>query len=794
MRIQLAAFFFLGMLPAFADTQIIPQVADGAGWSTTIVLSNKTATAQTVALSFNRQSPTGSSNTSLWTPPFVEGVNQSSVSLPAGSTLFLHTPGTSPDLTQGWGQIDAAAGVSGYAIFTANTNTARAQDATATAGTASNRILAPFDNSSGYVSAFAVANPTNNPETVLLTVRTADGTSNGQIDLPPKGQSTFLMATLFGGTAGKSGLAEFYVASGSISIIALRANPSGAFTAAPVYVQTGNQIIGAPLSQQTPNPQTQVIPQVADGGGWSTTIVLANTTTGDLPVQLNFKKAGAGGATSQWNLTFQDPVPLTIPAGSARFLRTPGNSGVPLSQGWAELVADPRIVGYAIFTSQSGASPAQDSTAPAVSASSRILAPFDNTTGFVTAIALVNPTASQEIVSVNFRFSDASTGTATVTVPAQGQVTFLMPNQFAATTGKSGLAEFYVSSGTISIIALRGNPSGAITSAPVFFETGAPIITTGGGGGGGGGNGGGGGGGGSTPGTSPTQSEIDSWISRGNYSGGSIMLTRITSYAYDLVTGAAQPVAKVDTVGGTFQRFSGSDLGKVLRGEVPPNFPSLTPTPGSCVVYNISSVTANPYPNFISTGLDAGPQFTSSGPNGTQTAPKSGTKGNYNAGNIPNTYLATGNYAINGPGGPDVGAFSGSFDIVPDFIVTNPDDMKATINRAGGLTVRWSGGESSSVLTITGSSGGANLQTGAVEGAAFVCIQNVSAGSFTVPASVLTQVPASTAINVGGFNFVIRGTLSVTAGGKGARFTAPSGLDILTANNFWSWTFSPQYQ
>ena len=140
------AFLALGLLPALADTQIIPQVADGAGWSTTIVLANKTSSTQTVALSFNMDTADGA--TTPWTPAFSEGISQSNISLAAGSTLFLHTPGTSTTLTQGWGQVDAAAGVTGYAIFTSRA-TGPAQDGTAPAVSASSRILVPFDNSSG---------------------------------------------------------------------------------------------------------------------------------------------------------------------------------------------------------------------------------------------------------------------------------------------------------------------------------------------------------------------------------------------------------------------------------------------------------------------------------------------------------------------------------------------------------------------------------------------------------------------------------------------------------------------
>jgi hypothetical protein len=126
---------------------------------------------------------------------------------------------------------------------------------------------------------------------------------------------------------------------------------------------------------------------------------------------------------------------------------------------------------------------------------------------------------------------------------------------------------------------------------------------------------------------------------------------------------------------------------------------------------------------------------------------------------------------------------------VPELVVTtNPEELKL-ITRSSGVTVRWTGGESSTVLTISGQSVD---QSGG--GAGFVCIQSVSAGQFTVPASILNQLPASTSISAGGISIVIRGFFGVTARGTGARFTAPSGVDILTGQNSWSWNYTTQYQ
>jgi hypothetical protein len=141
-----------------------------------------------------------------------------------------------------------------------------------------------------------------------------------------------------------------------------------------------------------------------------------------------------------------------------------------------------------------------------------------------------------------------------------------------------------------------------------------------------------------------------------------------------------------------------------------------------------------------------------------------------------------------------VGAFSGGLRIAQDFVVTdNPDNFKL-INRSNPLTVNWSGGESGTVVTITGSSGTIDLQTSTISGTAFVCRENVSAGHFTVLPSVLSQLPPSPVISAGGFSIVTRGGLSVTNNGNGVRFTNVPGLEILTAVNSWTWGFTPLYQ
>jgi hypothetical protein len=133
----------------------------------------------------------------------------------------------------------------------------------------------------------------------------------------------------------------------------------------------------------------------------------------------------------------------------------------------------------------------------------------------------------------------------------------------------------------------------------------------------------------------------------------------------------------------------------------------------------------------------------------------------------------------------DVGTFTGNLTVASDLVVTDAPADLMSITRANGVTVHWTGGDPSGIVTISGSS--IDLTA---HGAAFVCRQNASAGQFTVPAAILTQLPASVAIQ----GFAIPGAFSVGSSGAGARFASPSGVDFLTAGNFWTWGYGTQYK
>ncbi len=189
-------------------------------------------------------------------------------------------------------------------------------------------------------------------------------------------------------------------------------------------------------------------------------------------------------------------------------------------------------------------------------------------------------------------------------------------------------------------------------------------------------------------------------------------------------------------------------------------------------------------------GLDAGPVLNINGPKGLKQLPKQNqgsaaqpsyryhVKHNLIGGSIPGflsagpAYLDPGNYEVdNGSGGTQVGAFTADLTIPSSSPMCVNEDALSSIPRTKDITINWTGGTAGGFVALLGSS--ADPSTGA--GAEFQCLTKAEAGSFVVPAWVLSALPPSgvdpvTKVPVGFLLFA-------TALPQPARFKA-SGIDI----------------
>jgi len=135
--------------------------------------------------------------------------------------------------------------------------------------------------------------------------------------------------------------------------------------------------------------------------------------------------------------------------------------------------------------------------------------------------------------------------------------------------------------------------------------------------------------------------------------------------------------------------------------------------------------------------LDAGPSIKVTGPNGNQTIAANGGQITL----APGNYLSAGAYTLTGSGGANVGSFSAPYAIPVPPNLTSPasgPSSNTNVVRANGITFNWTGGAANSTIQIQGAN---STDATGVVGATFTCFVPASAGTFTVPPSVLLALP-----------------------------------------------------
>lgn len=213
-----------------------------------------------------------------------------------------------------------------------------------------------------------------------------------------------------------------------------------------------------------------------------------------------------------------------------------------------------------------------------------------------------------------------------------------------------------------------------------------------------------------------------------------------------LAVSAPGQTFKSNSASGAFTKYTGFQLSGYE------GYRAQTSTQGTCTVVHTTSSSATAVTG-TGLGLDAG-QVTLSGPSGSNlnnvNLPQVGNNKSYflSLGTDPSfgggaSYpLVAGTYTLNGNGGKDVGKFNASVTIGTPLTLTG--GLPNTVVRSAGLTLNWTGGNPSDPVWISGSSAkNTGTPTSPVyDSWSFVCSTNAGAKTFTVPASILTQLPA----------------------------------------------------
>ena len=261
-----------------------------------------------------------------------------------------------------------------------------------------------------------------------------------------------------------------------------------------------------------------------------------------------------------------------------------------------------------------------------------------------------------------------------------------------------------------------------------------------------------------------TTAQLQRFDQGGTYTVGSFSLSQIST------TVPSFGNVKLNTAAGAFSQITGFQLASGAASQA-----SFNTTPGSCqILPQVTQGTGST--GGTVTNLDAG-AITLNGPAGSNISnlafkqdPGSNayilTLASEGLPSIPGVSggtgtITAGNYSVSGAGGKDIGKFNAGVTVGAPLTITG--GLPATVTRSAGLTLNWTGGLSSDLVEILGTS---NSTT-------FICFTTAGPGTFTVPASILTQLPAValTPNGASGGSLIVFSTINPTQGN--GLFTAP---------------------
>ena len=402
-----------------------------------------------------------------------------SFSIPNFGTLSMLSGSSTGSLSAGYGVLQPGTGSSapfGAVVFGLRSNGILVSETSvpSTPAITSGRVYAEVDGAIN--TGIAMANPTNEDATISFYFTDANGRDFGSgTTILPAGQqiAKFLSESPF--NSGSPMLGTFsFSSSVTIAVIALRGvtNERNEFLMSTL-----------PVVPAVPLTDPVVLPQFADGAGYTTSVVLVNPTDSSISGTIQFFDPGSTGAPGQPQTITLGGLTGTafsysIPARSSQKLTTSG-AGASIHAGSIHITpfpGQPAPTGLAIYelrlngiaVSETGVSlthgPALDVYAENSSADS-----------VQSGVAISNNAAVPITVNVQAIAADGSyVGSTTISIPAQGQIAKLL-TELAPAVSPSYMGMLRVTaSSDISVVGLRlrNNERGdtLITATPALSE------------------------------------------------------------------------------------------------------------------------------------------------------------------------------------------------------------------------------------------------------------------------------------------------------------------------------------
>ncbi|HYR89654.1 MAG TPA: fibronectin type III domain-containing protein [Terriglobia bacterium] len=368
-----------------------------------------------------------------------------SFTIPAEGGQSWATTGQTESLSAGYGLVQqdtGSSGVSGLAIFGFRPAGVLITEATvpATPATSSGRIYMEVNRP--VSTGIAFANPNSQPAVISFYFTDTAGSDlpQGSFTLDPNSQrAAFLDQAPFNGRATQGTFT--YSSSLPVGVIAIRGltNERGEFliTTLPVWAVGDN------------NTNPIVLPHFADGGGWTTQILLTNPSNSQLSGYAEFFSPGS---TSQngtvLNLTVNGSsssrFDYLIPSRSSVRLVTGGSSSTTQAGSVRITPAGMAPTAMAVFSFKNNGVTVSEAgvSAPGAGLAFRMYVEVSGSPGQIgsieSGVAMANPSAAAVTVNLDLVGMDGrstSVPRVTVTVPGSGQLARFIRELFPSLSG-----------------------------------------------------------------------------------------------------------------------------------------------------------------------------------------------------------------------------------------------------------------------------------------------------------------------------------------------------------------------
>ncbi|PYV12389.1 MAG: hypothetical protein DMG07_17210, partial [Acidobacteria bacterium] len=399
--------------------------------------------------------------------------------------VSVSTVGKASALVSGYGRIQpgsGSTGPAGLAIFGFTQNNVVVSEAGVPASplVTSGRIYAEVN--ARVDTGLAIANPNDKEATITYSYTDSTGkdTISGTTTIPANDQiAEFLDQARFNSGPSFSGTFTF-TSSVPVSAIALRGlnNERNEFL-----------ITTLPVAQlSAASGETVTFPNFADGGGWTTQVVLVNPTDDPMSGTVQFFGQGSATAAAQPVAVTIDGQTATsfaysIPARSARRFQTEGAGAATLSGSVRVLPGgeSKSPSGLAVFSFRTGGVTVSEAGVPASPATTAVRMYAEVSGAAIdTGVAISNPSSSAITAKVELTdlAGKALGASGSITVPGNGQVALFLdqvPGLEKLQTPFQGVARISTTSASgISVVGLRGrsNERGdfLITTTPPVDE------------------------------------------------------------------------------------------------------------------------------------------------------------------------------------------------------------------------------------------------------------------------------------------------------------------------------------